>query len=299
MKGIVLAGGLGRRLGSLTKITNKHLLPVWDRPMVFYPLQALVEAGINEIVLVVGGQSAGEFLRLLGDGKFLGIKRLAYAYQEGQGGIADALAHARDFCETHRICVVLGDNIFQASLRPFVKKFDRQKSGARLLLKKVDHPQRFGVPKFAGRRIASIVEKPKKPPSPYAVTGIYFYDPDVFDIINTLTPSSRGELEITDVSNAYLRRGDLEYSILPGWWTDAGSIPTLFNAAQLTARTWKRRRSIPDNRLLYLPNNEWMKSGNRWLFAGKSTTKKGRPGNDRRRAHQETDRSSRRSRKAF
>jgi len=273
IRGVVLAGGLGRRLGSLTKITNKHLLPVWDRPMVFYPLQALVEAGIDEIVLVTGGQSAGEFLRLLGDGKSIGIKRLAFTYQEGEGGIADALQCARDFCRAHRICVVLGDNIFTKSLRPFMNKFARQKSGARLLLKKVDHPQRFGVPKFAGRKIEHIVEKPRQPPSPYAVTGIYFYDSDVFDIINSLTPSSRGELEITDVSNAYIRRGDLAYDILPGWWTDAGTIPTLYRATQLAARAWKKQRGIPENGTLHLPNDEWVKSGNQWLFAEKSRSK--------------------------
>ena len=267
IKGVVLAGGLGRRLGSLTKITNKHLLPIWDRPMVFYPLQALVEAGINEIVLVVGGQHPGEFLRLLGDGKFLGIKRLVYAYQEGQGGIADALGRARDFCEGFRICAVLGDNIFEKSLWPFVFKFLKQKTGARLLLKKVDRPERFGVPKFAGRRIERIVEKPTRPPSPYAVTGVYFYDPDVFEIISELTPSKRGELEITDVSNAYIRRGDLRYDILSGWWTDAGTIPALFNAARLAEKTWRKRRASAGADILELPNSEWIKLSNRWLFA--------------------------------
>lgn len=273
IRGVVLAGGLGRRLGSLTKITNKHLLPVWDRPMVFYPLQALVEAGIDEIVLVTGGQNAGEFLRLLGDGKSIGIKRLAYAYQEGQGGIADALRCGQDFCQTHRICVVLGDNVFSRSLRSFTVKFARQKSGARLLLKKVDYPQRFGVPKFAGRKIEQIVEKPKRPPSPYAVTGIYFYDADVFDIINSLTPSSRGELEIADVSNAYIRRGDLEYDILPGWWTDAGTVPTLCHATQLAARVWKKQRGISKHGSLHLTNDEWNESSYQWLFAEKTKTK--------------------------
>ena len=266
MKGVVLAGGLGRRLGPLTKITNKHLLPVWDRPMIFYPLQALVEAGIDEIILIVGGQHPGEFLRLLGDGKHLGIRQMQYAYQEGQGGIAAALKCARDFGEGERMCVVLGDNIFQASLRRFVERYLQQPSGARILLKRVNHPERFGVPLFAGRRIHRIVEKPKRPPSPYAVTGIYFFDADVFDLIDSLTPSRRGELEITDVSNAYLRRGDLAYDILPGWWTDAGSIPTLFHAAQLAARTWSKTHDRRNDDRLTLPNRAWLKISQRWLF---------------------------------
>ena len=266
LRGVVLAGGLGRRLGSLTKITNKHLLPVWDRPMVFYPLQALVEAGICEIILVVGGQHPGEFLRLLGDGKHLGVKRLQYAYQEGQGGIAAALRCARDFCEGQRMCVVLGDNIFESSLGPFAERFLRQSSGARLLLKRVRHPERFGVPQFAERRIRRIVEKPRRPPSPYAVTGIYFYDADVFDVIDSLRPSRRGELEISDVSNAYLRRGDLAYDILPGWWTDAGTIPTLFHAGQLAARTWARTRGLAADAQAALPDSAWVRLSHRRLF---------------------------------
>jgi glucose-1-phosphate thymidylyltransferase len=267
IQGIVLAGGLGRRLGSLTKITNKHLLPVWDRPMVFYPLQSLVEAGIDEIVLVVGGQHPGEFLRLLGDGKLLGIKKLAYAYQEGQGGIAEALGCARNFCGSHRVCVILGDNIFEKSLRPYAAKFARQSSGARLLLKKVTYPERFGVPVFDGRRIKKIVEKPKRPPSPYAVTGAYFYDSGVFDIIAGLNPSRRGELEITDVSNEYIKRGDLAYDILPGWWTDAGTIPTLHAAAQLAAKTWRNMRGYSELELMRLPNESWIEHSQRRLFA--------------------------------
>jgi glucose-1-phosphate thymidylyltransferase len=267
IRGVVLAGGLGRRLGPLTKITNKHLLPIWDRPMIYYPLQALVEAGLDEAVLVVGGQNAGGFMRLLGDGKFLGFKRLSYAYQEGQGGIADALKCARDYCAGQKICVVLGDNIFSASLRPFVEKFTGQESGARLLLKKTPDPSRFGVPQFAGRRIKRIVEKPRKPSSPYAVTGIYFFGPDVFEIINTLTPSPRGELEITDVSNTYLGRGDLKYNIVPGWWTDAGTIPTLHHAARLAAKTWERQQR-PAKGVRSMPtDNQWNKVSARWLFA--------------------------------
>jgi len=271
IKGIVLAGGQGRRLGSLTKITNKHLLPIWDRPMIFYPLQALVEAGIDDIVLVVGGRHPGEFLRLLGDGKLLGIRTLAYAYQEGQGGIADALNCARDFCEARRICVVLGDNIFEKSLRPFATRFAQQPSGARLLLKKVKHPHRFGVPAFNGRRIDKILEKPKQPPSSYAITGIYFYDTDVFDIIDTLTPSRRGELEITDVSNAYIKRGDLAYDILPGWWTDAGTIPTLHSAAQLAERTWKKQRRFSNSDVIDLSNESWIKHSYQRLFVNPDT----------------------------
>lgn len=270
IKGVVLAGGLGRRLGALTKITNKHLLPVWDRPMIYYPLQALAAAGLDEVVLVVGGHKAGDFMRLLGDGKSFGFKRLVYAYQEGQGGIADALRCARDFCVGHKTCVVLGDNIFSADLRPFVRKFAAQKSGARLLLKKVADPSRFGVPLFAGRRIKRIVEKPRKPPSPYAVTGIYFFDPNVFDIIDTLTPSPRGELEITDVSNTYLRRGDLHYNILSGWWTDAGTIPTLHKAARLAAKTWEQQHPTARGMRSALTDDQWHASSARWLFSGKA-----------------------------
>ncbi len=275
IKGIVLAGGLGRRLGSLTKITNKHLLPVWDRPMVYYPLQALVEAGIEEIVLVVGGRHAGEFIRLLGDGKFLGIKRLVYAYQEGQGGIADALGRARDFCAGQRVCVVLGDNLFERSLRPYVAKFSRQASGARLLLKKVPDPGRFGVPELSGGRIVRIIEKPRKPASPYAVTGIYFYDSNVFDIIDSLSPSKRGELEIADVSNDYIKRNELEYDILPGWWTDAGTIPSLHRAGELAARTWKKQRGIFTNSAPLLTDKQWVRSSNRRLFTQAPGYKKG------------------------
>jgi glucose-1-phosphate thymidylyltransferase len=267
IKGVVLAGGLGRRLGPLTKITNKHLLPVWDRPMIYYPLQALVQAGLDEAVLVVGGQNAGDFIRLLGNGKFLGLKQLVYAYQDGQGGIADALRSARDFCGQQNICVVLGDNIFSAGLRPYVNKFLAQKTGARLMLKKVADPSRFGVPVFAGRRIQRIVEKPRKPLSPYAVTGIYFFDPEVFDIIDTLSPSKRGELEITDVSNIYLQRGTLHYDVLRGWWTDAGTIPTLYQAARLAANTWiKSHPDAAESRVL--PTDEiWTASSARWMFA--------------------------------
>ncbi|MFC1475567.1 sugar phosphate nucleotidyltransferase [Candidatus Zixiibacteriota bacterium] len=274
MRGVVLAGGLGRRLGPLTKITNKHLLPIWDRPMIYYPLQALAEAGFEEVVLVVGGQNVGDFMRLLGDGKSLGLKRLVYAYQEGQEGIAQALKCAQDFCAHRKICVVLGDNIFSTSLRSYVDKFTSQKSGARLLLKKVPDPSRFGVPQFTGRRIRRIVEKPRRPASPYAVTGIYFFDPDVFAIIDTLTPSPRGELEITDVSNAYVQRGDLKYNILPGWWTDAGTISTLHNAARLAAKTWARQHRPGKGHQSMPTDDQWHTSSARWLFADQGASRK-------------------------
>jgi glucose-1-phosphate thymidylyltransferase len=238
VKGVVLAGGLGRRLGPLTAITNKHLLPVWDRPMIFYPLRALIEAGIDEVLIVTGGQNPGDFMRLLGDGKQFGFKRLYYTYQKGQGGIADALRLAEDFAAGQRLCVVLGDNIIQKSLLPQVERYAKQESGARILLKKMARPERFGVPRFRHGRLAEIVEKPQKPPSPYAVIGVYFYDADVFKIIPSLKPSRRGELEITDVTNHYLARGTLTYGMLPGWWTDAGTYASLHRAANLAAKTW-------------------------------------------------------------
>jgi len=238
LKGVVLAGGLGRRLGPLTAITNKHLLPVWDRPMIFYPLRSLIEAGIDEVLIVTGGQNPGDFMRLLGDGKQFGFKRLYYSYQRGQGGIADALRLAADFAAGQRLCVILGDNIIQGSLRPQAERFARQGEGARIILKRTLHPERFGVPRFERSRLVEIVEKPKAPPSQYAVIGVYFYDAAVFEIISKLKPSKRGELEITDVTNRYLERGSLTHGILPGWWTDAGTFTSLHRAAQLAARTW-------------------------------------------------------------
>ncbi|HUU47133.1 MAG TPA: sugar phosphate nucleotidyltransferase [Acidobacteriota bacterium] len=243
MKGVVLAGGLGRRLGPLTAITNKHLLPVWDRPMIFYPLRSLIEAGIDEVLIVTGGQNPGDFMRLLGDGGQFGFRGLYYTYQKGQGGIADALAHAADFAAGEKVCVILGDNILQKSLRPQIEAFAQQTEGARILLKKVPDPQRFGVACFNGRRLDGIVEKPRRPPSPYAVIGVYFYGADVFDITAGLTPSGRGELEITDVTNTYLRRGTLTHGIMSGWWTDAGTVESLHRAASLAARTWFGPRS--------------------------------------------------------
>jgi glucose-1-phosphate thymidylyltransferase len=233
MKGIILAGGLGTRLSPLTKITNKHLLPVYDRPMIHYPLKALVDAGIGEVMIVTGGNHAGEFLRLLGNGKEYGLDEIAYAYQEGEGGIADALALARPFSRGDRIVVILGDNIIEGDIRRQVTAFAAQPQGARIVLKKVPDPQRFGVPVFTGGTITAIEEKPRKPSSDYAVIGIYMYDAAVFDIIGTLKPSDRNELEITDVNNAYIQRGLMQHDILEGWWTDAGTFESLFRANQL------------------------------------------------------------------
>lgn len=241
MKGIILAGGLGSRLYPLTKVTNKHLLPIYDQPMIYYPLQTLCRAGIRDIMVVTGGNSAGEFLRLLGNGKDFGLKDIYYTYQEGEGGIADALKLAEHFAESQRICVILGDNILQDDISPYVNKFQEQASGARLLLKEVPDPQRFGVAELAGDRILQIDEKPARPKSKYAVTGVYMYDHCVFDFARDLTPSARGELEITDVNNAYVKQGDLHYDILKGWWTDAGQFESLHLASNLVAQ--ERRTS--------------------------------------------------------
>ena len=235
MKGVILAGGLGTRLRPLTLVTNKPLLPVYDRPMIYYPIQCLLNAGINEILVVTGGDHAGDFLKLLGNGKALGIKRLHYTYQDGEGGIAEALKLAEDFAEGGKIAVVLGDNIIEKNIRHAVSDFFSQRSGAKILLKEVPDPQRFGVAEVEGDRIARIVEKPKDPKSNLAVTGIYFYDNDVFDIAKTLKPSARGELEITDVNNHYLERGDLTYDLLDGWWTDAGTFESLHRASTMVA----------------------------------------------------------------
>lgn len=223
VKGVVLAGGLGSRLLPLTKITNKHLLPVYDRPMVYYPIERLVEAGITDVMLVTGGNSAGDFLRLLENGREFGLRRIHYTYQEGSGGIAAALALAEDFADGDKLVVILGDNLFERPIVPYVHRFERQASGARVLLKAVKDPQRFGVATVQNGQVTSIVEKPKRPRSRLAVTGCYMYDARVFDIIRTLKPSARGELEITDVNNAYLKAGQLRFDLLKGWWQDAGS----------------------------------------------------------------------------
>ncbi|MFA5142547.1 MAG: sugar phosphate nucleotidyltransferase [Candidatus Omnitrophota bacterium] len=235
MKGVILAGGLGKRLYPLTKVTNKHLLPIFSKPMIYYPIQTLVDAGIKDILVVTGGMHAGEFLRLLGNGKEFGLKHINYTYQEGEGGIAEALRLAEHFADESRIVVILGDNVIETDIRDCVNDFVKQKSGAKILLKAVDDPERFGVPELKGDKIVSIQEKPKNPKSKYAVTGIYMYDEQVFDIIKTLKPSGRGELEITDVNNAYIKKGELTYSILDGWWTDAGTFESLLRANNLVA----------------------------------------------------------------
>jgi len=241
LKGIILAGGLGKRLYPLTKTTNKHLLPVYDKPMIYYPIQTLVDAGISDILIVTGGNHAGEFLRLLGNGHSFGLKHINYTYQEGEGGIAQALGLAENFSDSSNIVVMLGDNIIEKGIKEYVEKFKKQSKGAKLLLKKVDDPERFGVAEIRGEKIISIEEKPKKPKSNYVVTGIYMYDNTVFDIIKTLKPSERGELEITDVNNAYIKRGNLTFDVLDGWWTDAGKFDSLLRANNLIAEKARSR----------------------------------------------------------
>ena len=237
MKGVVLAGGLGTRLFPLTKVTNKHLLPVYNQPMIYYPIQTLINAGIRDIMIVTGGNSAGDFLKLLGNGKDFGLEHLSYAYQEGEGGIADALRLVEHFADDEPICVVLGDNIIEGNILRAAEDYRRQGKGAKILLKKVHDPNRFGVPELDGDRIVRIEEKPQNPKSEYAVTGIYFFDNTVFDIIKTLKPSDRGELEITDVNNHYIERGEMTWSELEGWWTDAGTFESLLLASNLVAKT--------------------------------------------------------------
>jgi glucose-1-phosphate thymidylyltransferase len=237
LKGVVLAGGLGSRLRPLTAVTNKHLLPVYDQPMIYFPIQTLVNAGIKDIMIVTGGNSAGDFLKLLGNGKAFGLKHLNYTYQEGEGGIAAALSLVEHFAGGEPICVVLGDNIIQGNIRAAADAYRKQGGGAKILLKKVPDPQRFGVPELDGRRVLRIEEKPKRPLSEYAVIGIYMYDGAVFEIIRTLKPSDRGELEITDVNNAYISRGEMTWDELEGWWTDAGTFESLLHASNLVAET--------------------------------------------------------------
>jgi glucose-1-phosphate thymidylyltransferase len=237
MKGVILAGGLGTRLHPLTKVTNKHLLPVYDKPMIYYPIQTLINAGIDDILVVTGGNNAGDFLKLLGNGKEFGLKHINYTYQEGEGGIAEALRLAEFFASGEKICVVLGDNIIEKNIRRAVKNFQKQERGAKILLKEVPDPERFGVPELREDRIVRIEEKPTEPKSQYAVVGIYFYDNDVFNIIKTLKPSRRGELEITDVNNGYIEKGLMTWDILEGWWTDAGTFESLLRANQLVAQT--------------------------------------------------------------
>ena len=237
MKGVILAGGLGTRLHPLTKITNKHLLPVHKQPMIYYPIQTLINAGIKDIMIVTGGNSAGDFLRLLGNGKDFGLKHLNYTYQEGEGGIADALSLVEHFADDQPVCVVLGDNIIERNIRSAADQYREQGGGAKIMLKKVHDPQRFGVPELDGDKVLQIEEKPKAPKSDYAVIGIYFYDHTVFDVIKTLKPSDRGELEITDVNNHYIRRGEMTWNELDGWWTDAGTFESLLRASNMVAKT--------------------------------------------------------------
>lgn len=243
MKGVVLAGGTGSRLSPLTRVTNKHLLPIYDKPMVYYPIQTLVNAGIQEILLVTGGKNAGDFLRLLGNGRDFGLKHINYTYQEGEGGIAEALGLAEHFADGEPICVVLGDNIIETNVQQAVENFRKQKVGARIILKEVEDADRFGVAEVQGNSVVSIEEKPRIPKSSCAVIGIYLYDSTVFEKIRRLKPSGRGELEITDVNNFYIEEGTLSYEILDGWWTDAGTFESLLRANNLVAETGANKMS--------------------------------------------------------
>ena len=244
MKGVVLAGGLGTRLRPLTAVTNKHLLPVYDRPMIYYPIQTLVNAGIIDIMIVTGGNSAGDFLKLLGNGKAFGLKHLNYTYQEGEGGIAEALSLVEHFAATEPVCVVLGDNIIEGNIATAVRDYRNQGRGAKIILKKVPDPERFGVPELNGENVLRIEEKPESPKSEFAVVGIYMYDGEVYDIIRTLKPSGRGELEITDVNNAYIKRGEMTWQELEGWWTDAGTFESLQRASNLVAATGANKMEL-------------------------------------------------------
>ncbi len=270
MKGVVLAGGTGSRLHPLTRVTNKHLLPVYDKPMIYYPVQTLVDAGIRDILIVTGGNNAGDFLRLMRNGRDFGLEHLNFAYQEGSGGIADALRLAQKFIGDDSVCVILGDNILEGSVLAAREAFEAQGEGALILLKEVSDPQRFGVPEFADddssvsivkrmvKRIVKIEEKPEHPKSSYAVIGVYFYDATVFDRIGRLAPSGRNEYEITDVNNSYLADGKLHHAMIDGWWTDAGTFESLWHASDLArqkalaaaaagnSRADSRERSAPE-----------------------------------------------------
>ena len=240
MKGIILAGGLGTRLSPLTKITNKHLLPIYDQPMIYYPINTLVNAGITDISLVTGGNYAGDFLRLLGNGKDFGLSHINYVYQEGEGGIAEALGLCHYFTDDQPTVVMLGDNILEGGIKDAVESYKKKNTGAKILLKEVDDPERFGVAELDGDKVVRIEEKPKHPKSNLAVIGVYLYDNRVFDIISELKPSGRGELEITDVNNRYIDWGEMSYEIIDGWWTDAGTFESLFRASGLVAEKRKR-----------------------------------------------------------
>ena len=235
MKGVILAGGLGTRLFPLTKVTNKHLLPVYDRPMIFYPLQTLVSSGITDILVVTGGPSAGDFLRLLGNGKEFGLKHLNYTYQEGEGGIADALSLAEHFADDQPILLMLGDNFLEKPIRAAVDEFRANQTGAKIFLTRVEHPEWYGVVELSGDRVTRIVEKPKEPKSNLVAIGVYMYDNSVFGKIRKIEPSARGELEITDVNNLYLREGQLRYQIVDGWWADAGESFEMYLKANILA----------------------------------------------------------------
>ena len=241
IRGVILAGGLGTRLNPLTDVTNKHLLPIYNKPMIYYPIQTLVEAGVHDILLVTGGNNAGDFLRLLGDGKAFGLKEVHYAYQKGEGGIAEALSLAEHFARGEKIVVILGDNIIEKGIWQPVEDFRRQEKGAKILLREVEDPGRFGVAEIQNKKLVGIEEKPKKPKSRYVVTGIYMYDPQVFDFIRPLKPSDRGELEITDVNNAYIQKNEMTYDILEGWWSDAGTFDSLLRANSLVAEGFKKK----------------------------------------------------------
>lgn len=245
MKGIVLAGGTGSRLFPLTRVTNKHLLPVYDKPMIYYPLHTLVEAGIRDIMIVTGGNNAGDFLRLLRNGRDFGLQQLSFAYQDGEGGIADALRLAEPYARGECICVILGDNVIDGSIRAAKDKFEQQENGAMIMLKGVPDPERFGVPVFEDGRIIRIEEKPKRPASPYAVIGVYFYDWTIFSRIRRLKPSGRGEYEITDINNSYLGEGQLAYEMLEGTWTDAGTFESLWRASNVMRERAQKNAAEP------------------------------------------------------
>ena len=237
MKGVILAGGTGSRLFPLTKVTNKHLLPVYDKPMIFYPIECMARAGIDEVLLVTGGNNAGDFIRLLGNGREFGLKELNYTYQEGAGGIAQALALAEHFAAGQSICLILGDNILQYTIAQACRNFQKQSQGAKILLSQVENPRAYGVAEMDGERVVRIVEKPKEPRSNWAVIGIYFYDGNVFEIVKSLKPSARNELEITDVNNAYIERGQMTADKVHGFWADAGeNIDFYLKACNTVAR---------------------------------------------------------------
>jgi len=243
MKGVILAGGLGTRLRPLTNITNTHLLPLYDKPMIFYPIHTLVTAGITEVMIVTGGNSAGDFLRLLGDGSQFGLRILNYAYQVREGGIAEAIGLTSAFVGGDRFVVILGDNILEGSIRRYVEAFERQAGGARILLKEVPNPRDYGVAELDGSRVVSIQEKPAEPRSNHAVIGVYMYDGFAFDYISRLQPSARGELEVTDLNNAYLERGLLQADVLEGWWSDAGSSIDGYLEANIRVAGLSRRQA--------------------------------------------------------